>query len=83
MSGAPARRMQSNRAKFYCHRVSRLSQGIFGAGKEISQQSLSAFELELKVNTTGTFLLNKHCVRVLQKQNADGVPVPTGGYSIV
>lgn len=56
---------------------------MFGQGKEVTQTSLQAFELELKVNTMGTFLLNKHFVSLFQKQAADGIAVPVGGWSIV
>ena len=56
---------------------------MFGPGVDINDQTLAAFERELKVNTTGTFLMNKWAVRQFQKQNKAGVPVPEGGWSIV
>lgn len=57
--------------------------GMFGPGVDINDQSLAAFEREIKVNTTGTFLMNKWAVRQFQQQNKHGVPVPEGGWSIV
>lgn len=56
---------------------------MFGPGVDVQDQTLAAFEREIRVNTTGTFLMNKHAVRQFIKQNEDKVPVPEGGWSIV
>lgn len=57
--------------------------GIFSEGKEIQDMTLASFEKELKVNTTGTFLLNRGAVKQFVAQNQKGVAPPQGGWSIV
>jgi len=57
--------------------------GIFTGGDEIHEQSLAVFEREIKVNTVGTYIVNKAMVKVFVDQNKAGVPLPEGGYSIV
>lgn len=59
------------------------AQGIFSEGKEIQDTALATFERELKVNTTGTFLMNRAAVRQFLEQNKKGVSPPHGGWSIV
>jgi NAD(P)-dependent dehydrogenase (short-subunit alcohol dehydrogenase family) len=56
---------------------------MFGQGKEIQDMSLAAFEREFKVNTVGTFLLNRAAVKHFIAQNERGVAAPQGGWSIV
>lgn len=57
--------------------------GIFSEGKEIQDMTLASFERELKVNTTGTFLMNRAAVKQFVAQNQKGVAPPQGGWSIV
>lgn len=45
--------------------------------------TLASFEREIKVNTTGTFLMNRAAVKQFIAQNERGVAPPQGGWSIV
>lgn len=57
--------------------------GIFSEGKEIQEMTLASFERELKVKTTGTFLMNRAAVKQFVAQNQKSVAPPQGGWSIV